>query len=126
MFPGDRPEAARPPIVYSQPGMRFYGEPKVVRDVDVLALWEPRDRREGKSCGFYKTGAVGPSRVVDHYLQDYLLVVVDRRSGKRLAERLLVAKDGPCPDSFVARPGEAYTTVPADAEVDAVVSPLRK
>lgn len=125
-FRGDSAEPHKPPIIYSERGMKqFYGEPKLVRDVDVIALWEPRDRREGKSCGFYQSRPMGPSSIVDHYLQDYQLRVVDRRSGKLLAERALIAKEARCPESFLSRPGEAWTTDPDYGEADKILSALR-
>ena len=128
VFAGDKPEAAKPAVVYLEPGYSFLGEPKLVRDVDILAIWEPKEKHEGKSCGFYekRSGALPSAVLLDHVLQDYQLRVVDRRSGKVLLEKLLVAEDGPCPKSFLATPGKPYVTTPNHGEVVTLVEPLRK
>jgi hypothetical protein len=127
VFRGDRPEPAKPPVLWSEPGLQFLGEARLVRDVDIVAYWEPSgDRRPGQSCGMYKTGPMGPTVMVDQLLQDYQLVVVERRTGKVLLTRLLVAQDGPCPPNMLAKKGEPYISRPGSLDVKALLEPLRK
>lgn len=126
VFAGEPAQPAKPPILYSERGTHFYGAPKLVRDVDVIALWEPKERHKAGDCGPYKKTVGETGFMVERYLQDYDLRVVDRRSGKILAEPHLQGYDGGCPSLFVGKKGEPVLNDPSSIDADAALAGLRK